>query len=198
MGAVRMRVQTADKNITIIHTTPVHQLTSGENKSCVFVQNKYIKFNCELLPKYESIIHNNASSSEEVILSESGEKSAQIKHRLVYNSSKQICEWILMWETNRRWTFALEEALSWIMARSNGLKLKTRHQLMGWSGVDYLCIIVMLLSAVWTFLLTAPIHCRASIAEQVMQCYISPNLMKKQTLKVNIFRKCKFWAELLL
>uniref|UniRef100_A0A672PN08 Utrophin n=1 Tax=Sinocyclocheilus grahami TaxID=75366 RepID=A0A672PN08_SINGR len=27
MGAVRMRVQTADKNITVIHTTPVHQLT---------------------------------------------------------------------------------------------------------------------------------------------------------------------------
>ncbi len=26
MGAVRMRVQTADKNITIIHTAPVHQL----------------------------------------------------------------------------------------------------------------------------------------------------------------------------
>ncbi len=84
MGAVRMRVQTADNhnNEKVIHTTPVHQLTSGENKSCVFVQNKYIKFNCELLPKYESIIHNNASSSEEVILSESGEKSAQIKHRL--------------------------------------------------------------------------------------------------------------------
>ncbi len=28
MGAVRIRVQTADKHITIIHTTPVHQLTS--------------------------------------------------------------------------------------------------------------------------------------------------------------------------
>ncbi len=40
MGAVRMRVQTADKNITIIHTTPVHQLTSGEDKSCVFLRNK--------------------------------------------------------------------------------------------------------------------------------------------------------------
>ncbi len=26
-------VQTADKNITIIHTTPIHQLTSGEDKS---------------------------------------------------------------------------------------------------------------------------------------------------------------------
>ncbi len=32
-----------------------------------------------------------------------------------------------------------------------------------------------------TLILTAPIHCRASIAETLMQCYISPNLMKKQT-----------------
>ncbi len=30
----------SDKNITIIHTTPVHQLTSGEDKRCVFVRNK--------------------------------------------------------------------------------------------------------------------------------------------------------------
>ncbi len=42
MGAVRMRVQTADKNITIIHTTAVHRLTSCEVKSCVFVRNKCI------------------------------------------------------------------------------------------------------------------------------------------------------------
>ncbi len=49
-----------------------------------------------------------------------------------------------------------------------------------WSGVDNLWIIVMFLSAVWTLILTAPIQCRASIDEQVMQCYISPNLMKKQ------------------
>ncbi len=47
---------------------------------------------------------------------------------------------------------------------------------MDWSGVDYLRIIVMFLSAVWTLILTAPIHCRWSIAEQVMECYISPNL----------------------
>ncbi len=46
-------------------------------------------------------------------------------------------------------------------------------QLMDW-------IIVMFLSAVWTLILTAPIHCRASIDEQVMQCYISPK-MKNQT-----------------
>ncbi len=33
---------------------------------------------------------------------------------------------------------------------------------MDWSGVDYLWIIVMFLSAVWTLILTAPIHYRAS------------------------------------
>ncbi len=36
---------------------------------------------------------------------------------------------------------------------------------MDWSGVDYLWIMVMFLSAVWTLILTAPIHC---ICEQVM------------------------------
>ncbi len=39
---------------------------------------------------------------------------------------------------------------------------------MDWSGVDYLWIIVMFLTAVWTLILTAPIHYRWSIAEQVM------------------------------
>ncbi len=57
------------KNITIIkyHITPVHQLMSCEAKSCLFVRNKCIIFlppNCCFLSKYESIIHNNASSSE--------------------------------------------------------------------------------------------------------------------------------------
>ncbi len=41
-------------------------------------------------------------------------------------------------------------------------------------------VIVMFLSAVWTLILTAPIHCRASIDEQVMEWHISV-LMKKQT-----------------
>uniref|UniRef100_A0A9J7YGA6 WH1 domain-containing protein n=1 Tax=Cyprinus carpio carpio TaxID=630221 RepID=A0A9J7YGA6_CYPCA len=48
---------------------------------------------------------------------------------------------------------------------------------MDWSGVGYCDV----LSAVWTLILTAPIHCRASTDETLMQCYISPNLMKKQT-----------------
>ncbi len=49
---------------------------------------------------------------------------------------------------------------------------------MDWSGVDYLWIIVMFLSVVWTLILTAPIHCRWSTGEQVMKCYISANLFQ--------------------
>ncbi len=66
-----------------------------------------------------------------------------------------------------------------------------------WTGVVW--IIVMFLSAVWTLFLTAPIHCRASIAETLMQRHISTNLMKKQTHPdllwleyEHIFSKCNF------
>ncbi len=81
MGAVRMRVQTADTNITIIHTTPVQQLTSWEAKK-LHVYKKQIHHQDALTLNHRltSVIHNNASSS------------AQIKHRLlvkrVQNSSK--------------------------------------------------------------------------------------------------------------
>ncbi len=42
-----------------------------------------------------------------------------------------------------------------------------------WSHVDYLWIIVMFSSAVLTLILTAPIHCRGSIGEQVKKVIIS-------------------------
>ncbi len=61
----------------------------------------------------KSIIHNNTSSSEKVVWSESGEKSAQIKKRLqtqiVQNSSEQTCGWILMWETTGDGLFHLRK-----------------------------------------------------------------------------------------
>ncbi len=53
MGAVRMRVQTTDENITIIHNlTPVHQLMSCEVKSYMFKINKSIikMFYCNFKP----------------------------------------------------------------------------------------------------------------------------------------------------
>ncbi len=68
-----------------------------------------------------------------------------------------------------------------MLSRSVSLKLKchndvfvsykhaafhfTINKLMDWSGV---WIIVMFLLAVLTLILTAPIHCRGSIGEQVM------------------------------
>ncbi len=46
--------------------------------------------------------------------------------------------------------------------------LNMQQDINWWTGVDYLCIIVMFLLAVWSLILTAPIHCRGSIGEQVM------------------------------
>ncbi len=64
MGAVRMRVQTADKNITIIHSSPSVNILSCEVKSCVFVRNHWdiLTVNHHCLPKYKSIIHNKVYS----------------------------------------------------------------------------------------------------------------------------------------
>ncbi len=63
--------------------------------------------------------------------------------------------------------------------KDTNTQLFTSQDVNWWTRVVW--IIVMFLSAVWTLNLTAPIHCRESIGEKVMQCYISPNLMKKQT-----------------
>ncbi len=65
----------------------------------------------------------------------------------------------------------------------------------------YSWFIVLLLSAV----LTAPIHCRGFIGEQVMLCWISPNLFQWRNTFIyildeveSIFRKCLILGELFL
>ncbi len=68
MGAVRMR---ADKSI--IHTSQVC------NKQA---HQMFLTLNCCFQLKYESSIHLIAFSSEYLVLLESGERHAQIKHRL--------------------------------------------------------------------------------------------------------------------
>ncbi len=55
---------------------------------------------------------------------------------------------------------------------------ETRQQLMDWICVHYLWITVMLLSAVWTLILTAPVYCRTS---DVMLHFSKSSLMKYQT-----------------
>ncbi len=90
-----------------------------------------------------------------------------------------------MWQDNRGWIVSVDKELLWIMgsflARNNSLGLKrfndrlvflqTRsfsiHKTLtdGLNVVDYLWIIVMFLSAVWTLILMAPIHLRWSIGK---------------------------------
>ncbi len=76
------------------------------------------------------------------------------------------------------WTFSLEEASLWIMdlcivyVQNPLMDLLQTHSFslhkVLFDGLDSCGLLVMLLSAVWTLVLTAPIHCRASIGEQVM------------------------------
>ncbi len=59
MGAVRMRVQTTDKNITVIHTTPDHLVKW--KAACLYEINPLLRrFNLILLllDQYKSSIHN--------------------------------------------------------------------------------------------------------------------------------------------
>ncbi len=72
--------------------------------------------------KYESIIHNNASSSEKW----SGLNQERNLHRSVQNGSKQIYVWILIWETTGDGLFHWRKHYGlWthILARSDSLNV---------------------------------------------------------------------------
>ncbi len=90
MGAVRMRVQTGDKNITIIHSTPSVNVLRSKNM-CVCNKQIHQASSCCFQLKYEYFINNIDFSFEKVVSSESGDKSAQLKYRLqvktIQNSS---------------------------------------------------------------------------------------------------------------
>ncbi len=102
------------------------------------------------------------------------------------NSSKQICGWILMRETTADalyhwrksyyglWLYGIwvKNVLCWICFSFCFLQMLTE-------GLEWCGLLVMFLSAVWTLILTAPIHCRASIDETLMQWHIS--LMNNNT-----------------
>ncbi len=102
------------------------------------------------------------------------------------NSSKQTCGWTLMWETTGDALFHWRKSyygLWLIFELKKVLMLDLFHLCLlqmltdglEWCGVDYCDVFIR------TLILTAPIHCRASIAETLMQRHISTNLMKKHT-----------------
>ncbi len=185
MGAVRMRVQTADNNITIIHNTPVHQLMSWEHK-----RKKY--FNFKLLLKYESIIHN-ASCSKKINKLQS--HLVWIRREICIYKPKQF--WTNTWVDfvvgyNRRWIFSLRKHhYGLYFGQKEQFECKnvlmmdlflTNMQFLAspdvnwWTGVVW--IIVMFYQL---FGLSFWRHPFTSIGEQVMEWCISPNLMKKPT-----------------
>ncbi len=186
MGAVRMRVQTADKNITIIHTTPVHQLTSWEVKSSVFVRNKstvkmFWTSNYCFWPKKAIILLPPVEKKSNLVwIRRESLQAKTVLNKYVAGFCERQQEEdfftggsvIMDSYFSRKQQFEVKEHL-------NERFVSYKHasflfNVIWWTGVDYLWIIVMFLSAVWTLTLTAPIHCTS---EQV----ISTNLMKKQT-----------------
>ncbi len=114
--------------------------------------------------------------------SESGEKAAQIKHRLQDKTAlnKYVtgfwCERQQEMDWRKRYYGLWTHILVKNFLMMDLFQLLSSQDVNWWTGVVW--IIVMFLSAVWTLILTAPIHCRASIDETLMQCYISPNMMK--------------------
>ncbi len=74
----------------------------------------------------------------------------------------------------------MEESLLWIIDYYSGQNVCFKVKISLIDGFlflflqthrfSYMWIIVMFLSAVWTLILTAPIHRRGSTGEQVMQC----------------------------
>ncbi len=92
-----------------------------------------------------------------------------------------------LWCERQEMIFSLHEALLWILARYENFKLK--HPFVSYKHsfsllktlTDGLEWCVLLWCYYQTLILTAPIHSQQSIRWWVMQCYISPNLMKKQT-----------------
>ncbi len=136
MGAVRMRVQTADKNITIIHTPPDHQWTSWDknwNKSS-------IKMLCFWL-KCESIMHNNAPSCYLLHQNTSTYLFQAIFGFLNTAWSVQISLLIHWWLFHWRKQYLYTELLftnNWIVSF-----IFCRCSLMDWSGVDHCDVLII-------------------------------------------------------
>ncbi len=148
----------SDKNITIIHTTPVHQLSSGEdkswNKSSIEMS---LTSNCCFWPK--SIIHNNNSSS---VSSESGEESSTVYKPKQSKTILKIYVSGFLWLVYGAYSSpdsdeTLEESLLWIMDFGQKQQFEVKDILMmdlfellsspdvnWWTGVVW--IIVMFLS----------------------------------------------------
>ncbi len=140
MGAVRMRVQTADKNITIIpNMTPVHQFIYCQGKSCMYVINKSVKM---LIPWKKTSL---------VVFSHPNPPTYLFRAVLDCFIQYRKCLWLHFY----LYPSVLHGFISYKHARWPW-----------WTGL-VLWITEMFLSA-WIVILTAPIQSRVFTPEQVM------------------------------
>ncbi len=149
LGAIRIRIQTVAKkknkhhNVPqVIHWTPVYKLMFCEVKSYMFQRNKSIIkpfLNRCFCPKYDSIIHNNASSSEKK--SKSPAVLINLAHWSVHISLLIQMRQLFYWEKEALWIkdyfsqkqFEVKNILMFDLFLTNMRLL---------SNVDYLWIIV--------------------------------------------------------
>ncbi len=141
---------------------------------------------------------------KKAILSESGDKYAQIKHSLhtkrVINqysgfwgkrtTGDLLFHWRKhyygIWYFGQKWYFKANALLK-------DLFLTNTHIFI--SLTDGLEVFVMFLSLVWTLILTAPMYCRGSIGEQVIIIYFSKSdLINKLINILEGLRVCTFWV----
>ncbi len=139
MGAVRMR---ADKNITKIHTTLVHQLTSCEAKSLPL---RRFNFKPSLLAKIQGCYNNNASFSQKVhpLLSSHIKIHLHICFWTVFTYKQcLICAYFS--PDSDKMTFSLEKAILWIDNMDimdlflTNMQLFTSQDVNWWTGVVWI------------------------------------------------------------
>ncbi len=118
-GCLRMRVQTANKNIKTAHTTPVHQHLVTWKAACLYETNpslRHFNFKSSLLAKKHSIIHYNIPSSEKVhsLLSTHIKIHQHFCLKLLMNIL-DLCIFIFWF--NKMICFSLMKAILWIEKR---------------------------------------------------------------------------------
>ncbi len=165
MGAVRMRVQQLIK-ITISnphHSSPLHQLMLWSEMLCV--RKKHLTLNHCLWPKYESRIHGFQLWKIHPLLSSHIIMHHHIHVELVIVSLVKDTwfmlfslliqtRWPFHWR-KRNYGFALYKHVVFLL-------FKMLIDGLGWCGLLW-CFYQL-----FGLILTAPIHCRGSIGEQVM------------------------------
>ncbi len=183
MGAVRMRVQTANKNIKTAHTTPVHQHLVTWKAACLYETNpslRHVNFKSSLLAKttfHNPLLHSlQWKSPFPVVHSHQNPPTFLFKTFNEHTWSVHI--YLLIQQDDLSFT---DE--SNIMNREMVCKkhlgrffyITLNSLIDGLESCGLLEGYCDVLSAVCILILTVPINYRGSIVEQVMQCSLSPN-----------------------